>query len=79
MTNVTVAHAASFDLIATRGIVDDAVTIQPIVVAFAPDGTLVAYDHRFDGETLAFTLASERFLRAGCSCFEWLIITAIND
>jgi hypothetical protein len=56
-----------FPVVAERGVIDDRVGDRPVVVATSPDGSLVAYDRRVDGETLAFETDGEEFLTAGGS------------
>jgi hypothetical protein len=55
------------------GVVTDRVGSRPVVVATTPEGTLVAYDRRVDGEVRSFERAEEDHLEAGGS--RWRLAT----
>jgi len=60
-------RAYPFPVVAERDVVNDRVGDRPVVVATSPDGSLVAYSRRVDGETLTFEADGEEFLAAGGS------------
>jgi len=67
------AKAYPLDAVRAAGVVNDTVGDRPVVVTTGPDGTLVAYDRRVDGQTLSFSAADDEHLRAGGS--RWRILT----
>jgi hypothetical protein len=64
------AVAYPFDAVRAAGAVNDRVGDLPVVVAATPGGSLVAYERTVDGETLRFSAAGDRHLRAGGSRWE---------
>jgi len=64
------ARAYPFGAVTGEGVINDRVGDLPVVVAAAPDGTLVAYDRRIDGRTLRFVGDSDRHLAADGSRWE---------
>jgi hypothetical protein len=64
------AVAYPFDAVRTAGVVNDRVGDLPVVVAATPGGSLAAYERVVGGETLRFSVADERHLRAGGSRWE---------
>jgi hypothetical protein len=64
------AVAYPFPAVREVGVVNDSVGDLPVVVAATPGGSLVAYERVVDGETLRFSVADERHLRAGGSRWE---------
>lgn len=62
-----VVRAYPFPVVADAGVVTDRVGDRPVVVAVAPDGTLVAYDRRVDGVVLGFEADGDRYLAGGGS------------
>jgi len=67
VTSGDTTRAYPFPVVAERGVVNDRVGDRPIVVTTSPDGSLVAYARRVEGETLTFEADGEEFLRAGGS------------
>lgn len=70
ITHDGVSRAYPFDVVAAEGLVEDTVGGRPVVVAVAPDGTLVAYDRRVDGRPRSFTEAGDRHVTAAGSRWE---------
>ena len=64
------AVAYPFEAVRATGVVNDRVGGLPVVVVATPGGSLVAYERTVDGETLRFSAADERHLRAGGSRWE---------
>jgi hypothetical protein len=65
------ARAYPADRVRGRGLINDAVGGVPVVVAVAADGeTLVAYDRRVGGTTLAFERTSDTTVAAGGSTWQ---------
>jgi len=62
-----VARAYPFETVREEGVINDTVGDLPVVVAAGPDGTMVAYERRVDGETLEFEAAGERRMSGGNS------------
>lgn len=58
-----------------NGPIEDTVGGRPVVVARAPDDTLVSYDRRVDGETLSFSEGEDWHLEAGGS--RWRAIDGV--
>lgn len=67
------ARAYPLSVVSDQGVVNDRVGNLPVVVAVAPDGTLVAYDRRIGATTLEFVSGNNGRLRAGGS--RWVIAT----
>lgn len=67
----TAAVAYPFSVVQAAGLVNDTVGELPVVVATGPDGSLVAYDRRVQGEILQFRRTDDPSMRAGES--RWLI------
>ncbi|WP_247009205.1 DUF3179 domain-containing protein [Halorientalis litorea] len=68
------ARAYPLDRVESAGIVTDSVGDLPVVVTTDPGGSLVAYDRRVDGESLAFAAAEDdAFLAAGGS--RWRVVS----
>jgi hypothetical protein len=65
-----VARAYPFPVVVDAGVVNDRIADLPVVVADAPDGTLVAYDRRVGGDLLAFEAGDDSHLVAGGSRWE---------
>ncbi len=61
-----------------HGPIEDEVGGRPVVVARAPDDTLVSYDRRLDGETLSFSEGEDWHLRAGGSRFRAIDGVAVD-
>jgi hypothetical protein len=59
--------------VVSDGVVNDRVGNLPVVVAVAPDGTLVGYDRRVEGAALQFETGDDEHLWGGGS--RWLIAT----
>lgn len=70
VTHNGVSRAYPFDTVASERLVEDAVGGRPVVVAVAPDGTLVAYDRRVDGRSRSFAAAGDRYISAEGSRWE---------
>jgi len=68
-----VARAYPFPVVTGTGVINDRVGDLPVVVAVAPDDTLVAYDRRVGGEALQFEGAGDTHIAAGGS--RWLRAT----
>jgi len=64
------ARAYPFDVVKERDVIHDTVGSTPVVVAFAPGDTMVAYDRRVDGSRSRFEPDGDRHLRAGGSRWE---------
>lgn len=73
VANGGVARAYPLDRVEAAGVVNDEVGGLPVVVAVAPDGTLVGYVRRVGGDVLRFQRADDRHLAAGGS--RWRIAT----
>ena len=58
------ARAYPFQVVTDEVVVTDRVGDRPVVVTATPEGRLVAYDRRVDGETLRFVAADVHHLRA---------------
>ncbi|MEF8808338.1 DUF3179 domain-containing protein [Natronomonas sp.] len=63
-------RAYPFHVVASEGPIEDTVGGMPVVVAVAPDDTLVAYDRRIDGRARSFSATDERHLSAAGSRWE---------
>jgi hypothetical protein len=63
-------RAYPFHVVSADGPIEDTVGGVPVVVAVAPDDTLVAYDRRIDGRARSFSAADERHLSAAGSRWE---------
>jgi hypothetical protein len=66
----TETRAYPFDIVSERGLITDTVGEIPVVIALAPDGSLVAYDRRLDGHERAAVSAGKRYIRLAGSRFE---------
>ena len=71
-------RAYPFDVVADRGVVTDTVGDRPVVVAVAPDGTLVAYDRRIDGIERAAEPAGKGHIELARSRFERVTGEAVD-
>lgn len=58
------ARAYPFEVVTVEDVINDHIGDRPVVVAAAPDGTLVAYNRRLDGQTLRFEGDGDRHLLA---------------
>ncbi len=65
-----IARAYPFQTVTEEDVIHDRVSGLPVVVATAPDDTLVAYDRRVEGEAVQFESDGDRYLRAGGSRWE---------
>lgn len=72
------ATAYPFPVVESAGLVEDRVGSVPVVVAVAPDGTLVAYDRRIRGRTLSFSVVDEDRIRGGGSHWETVTGRAVD-
>lgn len=66
----TETRAYPFDIVSERDVITDTVGELPVVIALAPDGTLVAYDRRIDGRERAAAPAGKRYIEVADSRFE---------
>ncbi len=67
------SRAYPFETVESERVINDRVGELPVLVAAAPDGTLVAYDRRVGGTTLEFEPGDDRHMRADGS--RWRIST----
>ncbi len=72
------AVAYPLDEVSLNGPINDEVGGRPVVVARAPDDTLVSYDRRVDGERLSFSGGEGWQLRAGGSRWRALDGVAVD-
>jgi len=61
------ARAYPFAAVRDAGVVEETVGGLPVVVTATPEGTLVAYDRRLDGQARSFAAAGAAHLRAAGS------------
>ncbi len=72
------ARAYPFHVLSEEDVVNDVVGTRPVVVALSPDGSLVAYDRRVDGDALRFEAGDDQHLVAGGSEWKRTTGTAVN-